>query len=171
MQVGADDRGFLLELLLTKLRYKQCRGGGSSQVSGSDRRGLQIIGMSATMPNADKVAGWLEAALYQTSFRPIPLDLYVKVGVVKRTRHSLTAGCELERRASVLTGTIDRMITRAWRGQRSTAAACGLDKVLRCSRATRSAVRLTWPSTGSWRRHRPGLSRTLTGWCGSRTSL
>ena len=65
-------RGYLLELLLTKLRYatldisinspSSSAGGG---VGGGGRRnpmlaaqeGLQIIGMSATMPNVDQAGG------------------------------------------------------------------------------------------------------------------
>lgn len=74
-QVGDDDRGYLLELLLTKLRYAtmDCnpwsraeggggRGGGTgaspstaSPPRGADSGGLQVIGMSATMSNVDQV--------------------------------------------------------------------------------------------------------------------
>lgn len=39
----------------------------------------QVIGMSATMPNVDVVARWLDAALYITDFRPVQLQEYVKV--------------------------------------------------------------------------------------------
>ena len=76
MQVGDDERGYLLELLLTKLRYKQVTA--SDSALGSEVNSLQIIGMSATMPNAPQVARWLDASLYETDFRPIPLDLYLK---------------------------------------------------------------------------------------------
>ena len=41
---------------------------------------VQIIGMSATLPNMGCVARWLDAALYETDFRPVPLDQFVAVG-------------------------------------------------------------------------------------------
>ncbi|XP_073390265.1 helicase and polymerase-containing protein TEBICHI isoform X3 [Physcomitrium patens] len=87
--VGDTDRGYLLELLLTKLRF--AAGGGecnSPGYSSKENRGssssrnteLQIVGMSATMPNVSDVATWLQAALYQTVFRPVPLEEFIKVG-------------------------------------------------------------------------------------------
>ncbi|XP_068648888.1 helicase and polymerase-containing protein TEBICHI isoform X2 [Aristolochia californica] len=87
--VGDQSRGYLLELLLTKLRYaagegnaESCSGDSSGSSSGKvdSAQGLQIVGMSATMPNVAAVADWLQAALYQTDFRPVPLEEYIKVG-------------------------------------------------------------------------------------------
>ena len=69
--VGDEDRGYQLELLLTKLRYA---------AGPCDDEGLQIIGMSATLPNAHKVAEWLSAALYVTDYRPIELSERVLIG-------------------------------------------------------------------------------------------
>lgn len=67
-------RGYLLELLLTKLRYAtlDCDPWARAEVAGEGAapggaqplmmrsEGLQIIGMSATMPNVDQVglADW-----------------------------------------------------------------------------------------------------------------
>ncbi|KAI3835318.1 hypothetical protein MKW98_020434 [Papaver atlanticum] len=87
--VGDQHRGYLLELMLTKLRYAVGEGNtesssgessGSSSGKGDPAHGLQIVGMSATMPNVAAVADWLQAALYQTEFRPVPLEEYIKVG-------------------------------------------------------------------------------------------
>ncbi|XP_062018737.1 helicase and polymerase-containing protein TEBICHI isoform X1 [Rosa rugosa] len=87
--VGDPSRGYLLELLLTKLRYAAGEGisesssgesSGMSSGKADPAHGLQIVGMSATMPNVAAVADWLQAALYQTEFRPVPLEEYIKVG-------------------------------------------------------------------------------------------
>ena len=66
-----DDR--LLTWFFSKLTYMQQHGGGG-------RLDLQIIGMSATLPNTREVALWKRAVLYETSFRPVPLDERYKVG-------------------------------------------------------------------------------------------
>ncbi|KAL8143865.1 hypothetical protein V2J09_016897 [Rumex salicifolius] len=87
--VADPHRGYLLELLLTKLRYAAGEGNiqsssgessGTSSSKSDSARGMQIVGMSATMPNVAAVAEWLHAALYQTEFRPVPLEEYIKVG-------------------------------------------------------------------------------------------
>nr|POE91459.1 helicase and polymerase-containing protein tebichi [Quercus suber] len=86
--VGDRNRGFL-ELMLTKLRYAADEGNsesssgessGMSSGKADPAYGLQIVGMSATMPNVEAVADWLQAALYQTDFQPVPLEEYIKVG-------------------------------------------------------------------------------------------
>ena len=66
-----NDRGYLLELTVTKIRYMCQRE--------SDSTNVQIVGMSATLPNLQLLADWLDADLYKTEFRPIPLSEHIKV--------------------------------------------------------------------------------------------
>ncbi|UKZ63005.1 uncharacterized protein TrAtP1_004233 [Trichoderma atroviride] len=58
--IDDDHRGYLLELIATKLL--------------SLEQPIQIIGMSATLPNANLVAEWLKAHSYETRYRPIPIE-------------------------------------------------------------------------------------------------
>uniref|UniRef100_A0A3P8PU19 DNA polymerase theta n=1 Tax=Astatotilapia calliptera TaxID=8154 RepID=A0A3P8PU19_ASTCA len=76
--VGDSGRGYLLELLLTKIRYIAQKQNSMGSVSLSE--GIQIIGMSATLPNLSLLASWLGAELYQTDYRPVPLQEHLKVG-------------------------------------------------------------------------------------------
>ncbi|XP_029353156.1 DNA polymerase theta [Echeneis naucrates] len=74
--VGDSGRGYLLELLLTKICYITQK----RNTTGSLSDGVQIIGMSATLPNLSLLASWLNAELYQTDYRPVPLQEHLKVG-------------------------------------------------------------------------------------------
>ncbi|KAI9008408.1 hypothetical protein BC832DRAFT_423858 [Gaertneriomyces semiglobifer] len=62
---GDPHRGYLLELLLTKLKYVM-------------RDRLQLVGMSATLPNLETFQRWLDAHLYVTIERPVPLTEFIK---------------------------------------------------------------------------------------------
>ncbi len=54
-----SDRGPTLEMLVTKLRFLNPR--------------LQLLALSATIPNAEEIAGWLKAVLVKSDFRPVLL--------------------------------------------------------------------------------------------------
>uniref|UniRef100_A0A673KC66 DNA polymerase theta n=1 Tax=Sinocyclocheilus rhinocerous TaxID=307959 RepID=A0A673KC66_9TELE len=72
--VGDSGRGYLLELLLTKIQYIAQTNTASASA------GVQIVGMSATLPNLELLARWLNAELYSTNYRPVPLMEWVKIG-------------------------------------------------------------------------------------------
>ncbi len=79
--VGDPYRGYLLELLLTKLLYiSNKKIGKSVQDERYLRRSIQVVGMSATLPNLKTLATWLGAQLFSTDFRPVPLLQMVKIG-------------------------------------------------------------------------------------------
>ncbi len=56
--LDSADRGATLEILITKMR-----GMGD----------VRIIGLSATAPNIDEIAEWLDAEYYVSEWRPVPL--------------------------------------------------------------------------------------------------
>ncbi|ESO92507.1 hypothetical protein LOTGIDRAFT_120568 [Lottia gigantea] len=79
--VGDSGRGYLLELLLTKICYvAKKRKEESKGAENVQEKPVQIIGMSATLPNLPLLAKWLNAELYVTNYRPVPLAECVKVG-------------------------------------------------------------------------------------------
>ncbi|CAO1598019.1 hypothetical protein XANCAGTX0491_001796 [Xanthoria calcicola] len=61
--IDDDHRGYLMELLATKLL--------------SLERSVQIVGMSATLPNTQLLAKWLDAKFYESKFKPIAIDEYL----------------------------------------------------------------------------------------------
>ncbi|XP_064933489.1 DNA polymerase theta isoform X5 [Columba livia] len=79
--LGDSHRGYLLELLLTKVRYVTEKvAKRQAKMTSPSFGGIQIIGMSATLPNLGLLASWLDAELYCTDFRPVPLKEWVKIG-------------------------------------------------------------------------------------------
>lgn len=91
--LGEEHRGYLLELILVKARLSAAMAadaGGSA--------GLQIVGMSATLPNVRLLADWLGARLYVSEDRPVPLSLSVAMkGQVLHQGSSLQASRPLSR--------------------------------------------------------------------------
>ncbi|XP_075710826.1 DNA polymerase theta [Rhinoderma darwinii] len=74
--LGDSHRGYLLELLLTKVQYVTQKTAAGNK----DSSDVQIVGMSATLPNLNLLASWLGAELYHTDYRPVPLKEQVKIG-------------------------------------------------------------------------------------------
>jgi len=70
--LGESNRGYLLELLLSKILYY-------NQSLTNNDQSVQIVGMSATIPNLSQLGEWLNAEIYETTFRPIPLEEYIKI--------------------------------------------------------------------------------------------
>lgn len=54
-----SDRGPVIELVITKLKLMN--------------PSLQVIGLSATIPNGKELASWLKAELIESDYRPVPL--------------------------------------------------------------------------------------------------
>ncbi|CAH8581327.1 unnamed protein product [Schistosoma turkestanicum] len=94
--IGDTHRGYLLELLLTKLLFYSRRVLNSKPKNeigilessqnllndslnkcDSKTYGIQIIGMSATLPNLESLGHWLNAEVYITNFRPVPLSEFI----------------------------------------------------------------------------------------------
>jgi helicase len=61
-----SDRGPTLEMLITKLRLMNPK--------------LKILGLSATVPNAQELSKWLSAELVQSDYRPVPLQEGIHFG-------------------------------------------------------------------------------------------
>ena len=56
-------RGFLIEVLLSKISFLTPQ--------------VQIVGMSATLPNLKELGEWLQAAVHLTDYRPVPLEIKI----------------------------------------------------------------------------------------------
>ncbi|KAA0187063.1 hypothetical protein HAZT_HAZT008600 [Hyalella azteca] len=106
--VSDGQRGYLLELLLTKLRFSSLKvnsldtASTNNHLLNSKFRRLQIIGMSATLPNVSLLAEWLDAALYVTDHRPVPLThLLLNEGSLFTTDMKLIQKLPYEKSAKV----------------------------------------------------------------------
>ena len=58
--IGDQDRGPTLEMILTKLKLLDSKP--------------QIVGLSATITNADEISEWLDSVLVGSDWRPVPLS-------------------------------------------------------------------------------------------------
>lgn len=67
--ISDPSRGYILELLLAKILYA-CRHHGHR---------IQIVTMSATLPNLDLLTRWLTAEFYHTDYRPVALQEMIKI--------------------------------------------------------------------------------------------
>lgn len=67
--ISDEGRGYILELLLSKILYVRQRYGHR----------IQIVSMSATLPNLDLLTKWLSAEFYFTDFRPVHLCEMIKI--------------------------------------------------------------------------------------------
>ena len=83
--VGEPSRGIMLEQMLAKLVWwrhyrsgKSGGGGGGGGSSNPNNNHLQIVAMSATIPNLDEFGRWLHPArVYKTDLRPVQLHRYL----------------------------------------------------------------------------------------------
>ena len=94
--VGREDRGTVMEMLLSKVAFisKLIRNSNGpseqahrsqpltigtpvTQSTPSDHF-LQVIGLTATLPNIEEIARWLNAVPFSSDFRPVPLREYLK---------------------------------------------------------------------------------------------
>jgi superfamily II RNA helicase len=69
--IGDRQRGYYIESMITKLLYLK---------NIENLEPIQIVGMSATLPNLDEICQWMDATLYMTNFRPVEVNEYIKVG-------------------------------------------------------------------------------------------
>lgn len=68
--ISDPGRGYILELLLTKALF-------CSRKLGTN---IQIVSMSATLPNSELLTKWLQAEYYYTDYRPVELKEMIKIG-------------------------------------------------------------------------------------------
>ncbi|KAI4149837.1 MAG: hypothetical protein LQ341_001231 [Variospora aurantia] len=87
--IDDDHRGYLMELLATKVLSLEQK--------------VQILGMSATLPNTQLLAKWLDAKFYISKFKPIPIKEYLVLG---NSVHSITTSSAFFRAASQTTGLV-----------------------------------------------------------------
>jgi DNA polymerase theta len=70
--LGEESRGYLLEVMLSKIRFLM-------SLQKPEVR-IQMIAMSATLPNLKEIAMWLDSNLYVTKYRPVHVKEMLKIG-------------------------------------------------------------------------------------------
>eukprot|EP00801_Mesodinium_rubrum_P001871 Mrub_01871.p1 GENE.Mrub_01871~~Mrub_01871.p1 ORF type:complete len:643 (-),score=74.14 Mrub_01871:10-1938(-) len=68
--ISDEHRGYIIENMLSKILY----------LCDKRKYNIQIIAMSATLPNLEDIAYWMKAQLYVTDFRPVTLMSYLVEG-------------------------------------------------------------------------------------------
>ena len=81
--VGDPRRGPNLERMLISVRHAALTQTGTQRGEGAP---LQLVGMSATLPNLDSIGKWLGADVFKTSFRPV--ELYKYLVLEKESSHA-----------------------------------------------------------------------------------
>jgi DNA polymerase theta len=90
--ISDPSRGYILELLLAKVLY-MCRK--------FDLK-IQILTMSATLPNLELLKNWLAAEFYHTDYRPVELKEMIKIGdsvydskmqLIRKVSNTVFDGC------------------------------------------------------------------------------
>ena len=72
--VGEERRGPNLERMLTSVMHSRVAMAGHV---GENCSSLQLVGMSASLPNIGSLGSWLKADVFMTSFRPVKLVKYL----------------------------------------------------------------------------------------------
>ena len=107
-------RGYILELMLSKIAYLTQRDPENATGVPSNRTTPQLVCMSATLPQLPTLCTWLNnAALFSTSFRPIPLKRYVLVqNSLSDLTPEVTGGSDYTPLPSIIPGSTstDRML-------------------------------------------------------------
>ena len=93
--LGDSTRGYFIECMVTKLRLWDAppsfRLGASAAASARapPHRGVQLIGLSATLSNPDQLGRWMGGDSFTCSQRTVPLGLSVIAGSVEYRREGL----------------------------------------------------------------------------------
>lgn len=110
--VGKDDRGTLMEILISKLKFhadletdiaRNTQTDPSRYSSPLGSRGsidqcfIQFIGLTATLPNIENIGKWLDAITYSDTFRPVPLNEHLKIGNELFVRDNHTSELQMVR--------------------------------------------------------------------------